>query len=386
LPDSSPQRSWPQRSSPQSLSPEVAVVLGTRPEIIKLAPVIHHLRGTARLLWTGQHYDPGLTDVFFAGSRLPEPSLRLEGVGGSSRGRQIAAVLTALVEHFETHPPGAVVVQGDTNTTNAASQAAHYCGLPVVHVEAGLRSWDRNMPEEINRLVVGSVADLHCCATEGNAEHLRRVGVAEGAIRVTGNTIVEAIQATLPTADAQAKLLAEYGLTESGFVVCTIHRPENTDERLRLARILDSLACLPWPTVLPLHPRTRQRVEAFGLQPLLSRLRVVDPVDHRAFLALSAGARLLVSDSGGVQEEVTVLKKPLVVVRNSTERPESIDAGFAILVQPAGIEAAVAAMTAPGLQARLMATPSPFGDGHSGERIAAETLALVQRTGPITAA
>jgi UDP-N-acetylglucosamine 2-epimerase (non-hydrolysing) len=364
----------------------VAVVLGTRPEIIKLAPVIHHLHGAARLLWTGQHYDPGLSDVFFAGSRLPEPSLRLEGVGGSSRGRQIAAVLTALVEHFETNRPAAVVVQGDTNTTNAASQAAHYCGIPVVHVEAGLRSWDRNMPEEINRLVVGSVADLHCCATEGNGDHLRRAGVAEAAIRVTGNTIVEATLATLPTANARAKLLADYGLTEGGFVLCTIHRPENTDDRQRLACILDGLARLPWPTILPVHPRTRLRVEAFGLQHLLSRLRVVEPVDHRSFLALSVGARLLVSDSGGVQEEVTVLKKPLVVVRNSTERPESIDAGFATLVQPTGIEAAAAAMTAPGLPARLAVTPSPFGDGRSGQRIAAETLALVERTAAVTAA
>jgi UDP-N-acetylglucosamine 2-epimerase (non-hydrolysing) len=364
----------------------VVVVLGTRPEIIKLAPVIHRLGPAVRLVWTGQHYDPALTEVFFAGSRLPEPSLRLEGVGGNSRGRQIAAVLSALVHEFEARPPAAVVVQGDTNTTNAASQAAHYCRVPVVHVEAGLRSWDRDMPEEINRLVVGAVADLHCCATEGNADHLRRAGVTEDAIRVTGNTIVEATLATLPAPEIRAKLLADFGLTDGGFVLSTIHRPENTDNRERLACILDRLSALPWPTVLPLHPRTRFRIETFGLQPLARRLQLIEPVDHRSFLALSARARILVSDSGGVQEEVTVLKKPLVVVRNSTERPESVDAGFAVVVQPEAIRNAVAIMTAAGMEERLADTPSPFGDGRSGERIAAETLALVGRAGPVTAA
>jgi UDP-N-acetylglucosamine 2-epimerase (non-hydrolysing) len=364
----------------------VVVVLGTRPEIIKLAPVIHRLGPPVRLVWTGQHYDPTLTELFFAGSRLPEPSLRLEGVGGNSRGRQIAAVLTALVDEFEARPPSAVVVQGDTNTTNAASQAAHYCRVPVVHVEAGLRSWDRDMPEEINRLVVGAVADLHCCATQGNADHLRRAGVTDDAIRVTGNTIVEVTLATLPGPEIQAKLLANFGLTDGGFVLSTIHRPENTDDPQRLACILDRLSALPWPTVLPLHPRTRLRIETFGLKELARRVQIVDPIDHRSFLALSARARILVSDSGGVQEEVTVLKKPLIVVRNSTERPESVDAGFAVVVQPDAICDAVAEMTVPGVEDRLAATPSPFGDGRSGERIAAETLALVARTGPATAA
>jgi UDP-N-acetylglucosamine 2-epimerase (non-hydrolysing) len=366
--------------------PRAAVALGTRPEIIKLAPVIHHLGGAARLIWTGQHYDPALTEVFFAGSRLPEPTVRLDGVGGSSRARQIVAVLDGLVQHFEQDRPDVVIVQGDTNTTNAASQAAHYSGIPVVHVEAGLRSWDRAMPEEINRLVVGAVADLHCCATEGNAAHLRRAGVANDAIRVTGNTIVEATLATLPEPTVQAKLLADYGLEDGGFVLSTIHRPENTDDPTRLACILDGLAHLPWPTLLPVHPRTRQRIEAFGLQSLVRHLRVIDPIDHQTFLGLTARARLLVSDSGGVQEEVTVLKKPLVVIRNSTERPESVDAGFALVVRPAAMLEAVAAMTAPGVEERLAGTPCPFGDGRSGARIAAESLALIDRAGAESAA
>jgi UDP-N-acetylglucosamine 2-epimerase (non-hydrolysing) len=343
------------------VSRRIVVALGTRPEIIKLAPVIHALGPAASIVWTGQHYDPALSSVFFAGSRIPEPSVRLDGIGGESRGRQIAFAIGGLVAEFEAQRPDAVVVQGDTNTTSAAAQAAHYCGIPVVHVEAGLRSWDRAMPEEINRLVVGAVADLHCCATSGNADNLRRAGVPEYAIRVTGNTIVEATLAALPGRAGQQCLLDRYDVD---------------DDPDRLACILDGLGQLEWPTLLPLHPRTRARIDSFGLGELADRIRIVDPVDHSSFLGLMARARVVVSDSGGVQEEVTVLKKPLVVVRNSTERPEAIEAGFAMLVQPGGIADAVAAMAAPGLEIWLGGLPCPFGDGRSGERIAAETLLL----------
>jgi UDP-N-acetylglucosamine 2-epimerase (non-hydrolysing) len=364
----------------------VVVALGTRPEIIKLAPVIHHLGSAATVVWTGQHYDPALSEVFFAASLVPEPRVRLDGIGGSSRGRQIAAAITGLVDHFERDRPGAVVVQGDTNTTNAAAQAAHYCGVPVVHVEGGLRSWDRDMPEEINRLVVGAVADLHCCATEGAAANLRQAGVPDDAIRVTGNTIVEATLATLPGRQVQQDLLARYEVEDGAFVLSTIHRPENTDDPERLACILDHLGRLEWPALLPVHPRTRKCISAYGLGRLAARIRIVDPVDHASFLGLMARARIVVSDSGGVQEEVTVLKKPLVVVRNSTERPEAIEAGFSVLVRPAGIAGAVSVMTAPGLDIWLGGISCPFGDGRSAERIAAETLALVERDSEAVAA
>ena len=354
--------------------PRVAVALGTRPEILKLAPVIRALGPAARLLWTGQHYHPALTGALTT-SGFPEPSLCLEGVGGASRGQQIAKMLTALVESFEKDAPDAVVVQGDTNTTNAAAQAAHYAGIPVIHAEAALRSWDRAMPEEVNRLVVAAVGDLHCCATAGNADHLRRAGVAEDAIRVTGNTIVEATLTAMPSPDTQARLLTKYRLRHRSFVLATIHRPENTDDTARLTTILISLGRLPWSTLLVLHPRTRKRIERFGLWRHAERLKLIDPVGHAEFLGLAVGSRLVVSDSGGIQEEVTVLKKPLVVVRNSTERPEAIEAGFALLTPPSTIRDAVSTMTAPDLQARLAGTPSPFGDGKAGQRIAAEALA-----------
>jgi UDP-N-acetylglucosamine 2-epimerase (non-hydrolysing) len=354
---------------------DIAVVLGTRPEIIKLAPVIRELGPRARVIWTGQHYDANLVDVFFEGCGLDMPPEQLKGVGGEERGGQIVAVISGLLAELASHPPRAVVVQGDTNTTNASAQAAHYLGIPVVHVEAGLRSWDRAMPEEINRMIVGVVADLHCCATEGNAAHLRQAGVADEAIVVTGNPIVEATRATLPGASAQEELLARYLVEDGRFVLATIHRPENVDVAEQLAEVLEGLAQLPWPVLFPMHPRTAARVERFSLSEMTSKLRVVAPIDHRSFLGLAARARILVSDSGGVQEEVTILKKPLVVVRNSTERPESVDAGFARMARPTGIVGAVSAMATDAVAAHLRTLPCPFGDGHAGARIAAATCA-----------
>jgi UDP-N-acetylglucosamine 2-epimerase (non-hydrolysing) len=275
---------------------DIAVVLGTRPEIIKLAPVIRALGPRARLIWTGQHYDTTLVELHFAGAGLDMPVEQLHGVGGEARGDQIVAVLSGLMATLRRDRPGAVVVQGDTNTTNASAQAAHYLGIPVVHVEAGLRSWDRAMPEEINRMIVGVVADLHCCATEGNAAHLRAAGVAPSAIVVTGNPIVEATLAALPGPADQDRLLATYKVADNQFVLATIHRPENVDDASQLAAVLDGLGRLAWPVVLPLHPRTAQRITDFGLASLAGRLRMTEPIDHRSFLGLAQRARLVVSD------------------------------------------------------------------------------------------
>lgn len=358
-------------------APDLAVVLGTRPEVIKLGPVIERLGSRVEVIWTGQHYDPSLTDAFFADIGRPRPATSVQGVGGASRARQFATMLGSLAERFDRSPPAAVLVQGDTNTASAAAQAAHYCGVPVVHVEAGLRAFDRRMPEEINRQVIGVVADLHCCATEGNAVHLRRAGVADEAIRVTGNTIVEVTLARLPGERSRAEVLANAGLVADAYVLSTIHRPENTDNPVRLRMVLEGLGNLPWPVVLPLHPRTRHRIEQFSLGHLIAPLTVIEPIDHPAFLAMARHARVIVSDSGGVQEEVTVLKRPLVVVRNSTERPESIAAGFAMLTAPEAIEGAVESLGRAEVALRLGGVPCPFGDVHAAERIAAATIALV---------
>ena len=216
------------------------------------------------------------------------------------------------------------MVQGDTNTVCAAAQAGNYAGAAVVHVEAGLRSHDRAMPEEINRCVTGVLADLHCAPTERAVANLRHDGVPTGKIVLTGNTIVEATLGMLPGDTAARQIAAGLGAEPGQYVLATIHRPENTDDPERLRAILDELSKLGLPVLLPLHPRTRAAASRHGLTAALDRLRPIPPADHRTFLSLARHARLLVSDSGGVQEECTVLKRPLIVVRNSTERPGSL--------------------------------------------------------------
>jgi UDP-N-acetylglucosamine 2-epimerase (non-hydrolysing) len=350
----------------------VAVVVGTRPEIVKLAGIVRLLGERAWLLHTRQHQDQELAGVFFAAARLPEPQT-LAGICGEPRHRQVGRMVEQLGDLFCAGEPAAVIVQGDTNTACAGAQAASYAGIPVIHVEAGLRSFDRAMAEEINRCMVGVLADLHCAPTPAAVEHLLAEGIPAGRIRLTGNTIVEATREALPGRAAAERIAAEYGAEPGQFVLATIHRPENTDGPARLEAILTELGKLGLAVILPLHPRTRLAAERHGLTGALDRLRPCPPVDHGQFLALASLARLIVSDSGGVQEECTVLKKPLVVVRNSTERPESIQAGFAHLVQPGPGLGKIGRelLSDPDLADRLAAIPCPFGDGTATEQITA---------------
>jgi UDP-N-acetylglucosamine 2-epimerase (non-hydrolysing) len=356
-----------------------AVVLGTRPEIIKLAGVIRALGDRSYIVHSGQHYDESLSAAFFANYDLPAPEVELEGVGAHQRGEQFARIIGELTQLFTARRPGAVIVQGDTNTAAAAAQAASFLEIPVVHVEAGLRSFDRAMPEEINRQIIGVVAELHCAPTDEAVAHLRREGVAADRILLTGNTVVEATLFSLPEPATRLRLLAAYDVPADGFVLATIHRPENTDDPARLETILRAFGSIDMPLLLPLHPRTSAAARGFGLTPLLARLRTVDPIDHPTFLGLAAHARLLVSDSGGVQEECTVLKRPLIVLRNSTERPEAVAAGFARrLVPDEHLPTALrGAIDDHDWLPNLAQRPSPYGDGTASAQIAAAVLALL---------
>ncbi|MEZ0064731.1 UDP-N-acetylglucosamine 2-epimerase (non-hydrolyzing) [Streptacidiphilus sp. MAP12-20] len=361
----------------------VAVVFGTRPEIVKLAGVVQALGERCQAIWTGQHYDETLAGDIFRGLGLPDPQVRLAGVGGLDRGRQIGAVITELSQRFAVARPDVVIVQGDTNSTSAGAQAAHYHGVPVVHVEAGLRSRDRAMPEEINRQVVGVLADVHCAPTEEAVRNLLAEGVPAHRVHLTGNTVVEAVHLSLPAPELARSLPRRYGLRPGGYVLATIHRPENTDDPERMARILHELGALSIPVLFPAHPRTVRACERHGLGRELAALGVVPPVDHASFLGLAQHAALLVSDSGGVQEECTVLKKPLIVVRNSTERPEAVESGFAALVRPGPLIGTTARrlLGDPDLPRRLAARPSPYGDGRASGRIVALAIALADRAG-----
>ncbi|MEV7542530.1 UDP-N-acetylglucosamine 2-epimerase (non-hydrolyzing) [Streptomyces sp. NPDC089915] len=352
----------------------IALVLGTRPELVKLTELSRLLGPAARLVHTGQHFDEDMSGRFLTELGLPEPTY-LTGIGGRPRAVQISAALAQLDDLFTRDRPRAVVVQGDTNAALAGALAANARDLPLLHVEAGLRSHDRAMPEEHNRVLIDRLADVLCAATPANRENLLAEGVPADRIELTGNTVVEAVRAHLPGAREREALLAPLAVAPDGYVLATVHRPENTDDPAALRAVLGELAALArtLPVVLPLHPRTRARIEAAGLTQALDALVVTSPLGYAEFLGLARHAALLVSDSGGVQEETTVLGRPLVVVRNSTERPEAM-ADFAVLVRP-GAELGAAARELLGrgaaLRERLAALPSPFGDGHASRRIAA---------------
>jgi UDP-N-acetylglucosamine 2-epimerase (non-hydrolysing) len=352
----------------------IAVVLGTRPEIVKLAHIIRLLGPAARVIHTGQHYDPNLSASFFDDLSLPEPDLFLE-VGGASRGHQIGEATMLLDAHFAQNKPRAVVVQGDTNAVAAGAIAANARDIILCHIEAGLRSYDRAMPEEHNRVIADHLADLCCAPTEVNVSNLAAEGIDGDRVVQTGNTVVEAVEGLLPSPAARREVAERYGVEPGRFVLSTFHRPENVDDRDRFAAILTELASLPIPVLLPLHPRSVRRADGFGLQGLLSKLKVTEPIGYRDFLALEAECALLVSDSGGIAEEASVVKRPLIVVRNSTERPEVMGT-FATLIQPGPAIGQEATRLLDRGWDHLAAMPSPFGDGKASER-SVEALARI---------
>jgi UDP-N-acetylglucosamine 2-epimerase (non-hydrolysing) len=359
----------------------VLVVLGTRPEIVKLGPVISALGPRAVVVHTGQHWDAALSEVFLQQLGVPEPA-RFLGIGGGTRGEQIGDATRALDAAVADLAPAAVVVQGDTNSALAGALAANAREVPLAHVEAGLRSFDRAMPEEHNRVVVDHLADLCLAPTETARANLLAAGIPDTRIEVTGNTVVDAVHALLPGPDQRALLLDQLGLEHEAYVLSTFHRPENVDDPVRLAAILQQLAQLPLPVLLPVHPRLRRRAEEAGLVEQLDRLRPVEPLGYTEFLGLLSGCALAISDSGGVQEEVSVVKRPGIVVRRSTERPEVLGT-FTTLVEPGpAITAAAADWLADpaGAHARLSQLPSPYGDGDAGPRSA--RLVQVLADGP----
>jgi UDP-N-acetylglucosamine 2-epimerase (non-hydrolysing) len=357
--------------TPPLADKSVVVVLGTRPEIIKLGHIVRLLGPAASIVHTGQHFEAGLSQAFFDAFDLPEPAAVL-GVGGSSRGVQLGEIVTRLDGFLDDRAPDVVIVQGDTNSAAAGALAANAREIPLLHVEAGLRSFDRRMPEESNRIIADHLADRCCAPTEVSRANLLAEGIADDKIVITGNTVVEAVASLLPAPEARVGLLAARGLTPAGFILSTFHRPENVDDPTVLGTILQELASLPIPVILPLHPRTRGRIAADrALTELAGRLVTTEPMGYAEFLGLAAESAILISDSGGIQEEASVLKRPVLVVRRSTERPEVLGT-FAELIAPGpGISAAARAWLDDlgNLHRRLADIGSPYGDGSASDRI-----------------
>jgi UDP-N-acetylglucosamine 2-epimerase (non-hydrolysing) len=321
----------------------LACVVGARPNFMKMAPLLRafkqypHVKTT--LIHTGQHYDRNLSDVFFRELGMKQPDVNLE-VGSGKHGAQTAQVIERLEAVFEQGPPGGakydrLLVVGDVNSTMAATLAAAKLGIPVGHVEAGLRSFDRSMPEEINRIVTDSIADLLLVSEPAGIENLRREGHPDGSMHLVGNVMIDTLVWLLPQARAR-DTLARHGLEPRRYGVVTLHRPANVDAAMTLSSLLDVLVetSRHLPLAFPIHPRTRRRIEEFGLAGKLREGRILDlpPLGYLDFLALTSQAAVIVTDSGGLQEESTVLGIPCLTARPNTERPITVQEGTSTLV------------------------------------------------------
>lgn len=348
------------------------IVAGARPNFMKIAPVATALRSDGRfestIVHTGQHYDRKMSDLFFEQLGIPEPGVRL-GVGSGSHAQQTAEIMARFEPVVLEHRPNAVVVVGDVNSTIAASLVAVKLGVPVAHIEAGLRSFDRTMPEEINRVLTDSISEWLFVTEPSGVENLQREGVAPSRVHRVGNVMIDTL---LQCRDAARALdvPAAHGLEPGGYAVLTMHRPANVDAAATLRAMLEPIVEMSAevPVVFPVHPRTRKNLEDAGLRND-DRVRLVDPLGYLEFLGLMESARVVLTDSGGIQEETTVLGVPCVTLRENTERPVTVEQGTNHLagVTPEGIRAAIAQVLSAPPEGRV----PDLWDGKAAERIVA---------------
>ncbi len=366
---------------------KVINVVGARPNFMKVAPIVEAMKRRKRefaplVVHTGQHYDAQMSDAFFRDLGLPEPDVYL-GVGSGTHAAQTAAVM----QHFEPvvlrERPDWVLVVGDVNSTLACALVCAKLGVPVAHVEAGLRSRDRTMPEEINRLLTDQIADLLLTPSADADINLRAEGIASERIRLVGNVMIDSLDAHLKRAESST-VRERLGLSDgTDYAVLTLHRPSNVDDRATLARLLAALASIAErvPVIFPVHPRTQKALAEFGFTEEIEKrpaaLRLIEPLGYLDFLRLYSGARLVLTDSGGIQEETTALGIPCLTLRENTERPITIDWGTNILV---GTDAekitreAFAALDRPRALSPGSARVPPLWDGRAADRILDELV------------
>jgi UDP-N-acetylglucosamine 2-epimerase (non-hydrolysing) len=362
---------------------KVVSVVGARPNFMKVAPIhraflphsdeVEHV-----IVHTGQHYDAAMSDAFFRDLDMPNPAVFL-GVGSGSHAEQTARVMVEFDTVCRNLQPDMVLVVGDVNSTIACSLTAVKHGIRVAHVEAGLRSFDRSMPEEINRIATDAISDYFFVTEQSGLDNLLQENKPEQSIFFVGNTMIDSLHYALPFA-RESGILHELGLVPNEYVLVTLHRPSNVDEPEQLKAILLLLAELSTErqVIVPLHPRTRKNIEMFGLGDFLTRiprLQFLEPQGYIRFLALMMHADYILTDSGGIQEETTALGVPCITMRTTTERPVTCELGTNILVdpQPAALRRALEAMlTGP----RKSGTVPPLWDGRASERIVSTVIEL----------
>ena len=349
----------------------IAIVLGTRPEIIKMSPVIRECEAKKLdyfILHTGQHYSYEMDRAFFVDLELPEPKYNLD-VGSGTHAVQTGKIMTGIEHVLMEEQPDIVLVQGDTNTVLAGALAAAKLHIRVGHVEAGLRSFDRQMPEEINRVVADHISDYLFAPTALSRRHLLDEGIDEKKIFITGNTVVDAIFENREIAGKKTTILEDLNLIPDQYFLVTAHRAENVDVKTHLEGIINGLRSIQkiynLPVIFPMHPRTRKMMQEFKIN--ADGISVMNPIGYLDFLTLEAHARLVLTDSGGLQEESCILKVPCVTLRENTERPETIDAGANML---AGTDAQRIIDAASRMLSVTKEWENPYGDGKAGERIA----------------
>jgi len=361
---------------------QLLTVVGARPQFIKAAAVSRAIAATQdgqrpiveKILHTGQHFDAAMSDQFFAELGIPQPAFHL-GIGGGSHGANTGRMLEAIERVLLAEQPDAVLVYGDTDSTLAGALAASKLKIPVLHVEAGLRSFNRHQPEEQNRVLTDHLAELCCAPTDTAVAHLQREGIPAERIVRAGDVMADAARICGEVAEARAgellgsRVLQSLGGADQSFVLATIHRAENTDNPAYLGAILKVLGRAPLPVLLPLHPRTRACIAEHGLEPLLEPLTLTEPLGFLAMLLLERRAGLVVTDSGGVQKEAFLQGTPCVTVRRETEWVELLDCGWNRLADPADPAPMLTAMAQ---QLELDASqprPPLYGDGHAAEAI-----------------
>lgn len=349
---------------------KLSIILGTRPEIIKMSPLIRACEKRNLdyfVLHTGQHYSYEMDKAFFDDLELPKPAYNLD-VGSGSHAEQTGKIMEGIEKVLIEEKPDVVLVQGDTNTVLAGALAASKLHIKVGHVEAGLRSYDRSMPEEINRVVADHVSDYLFAPTELSKQNLLKEGIEESKIFVTGNTIVDAVLQNLEISNQKVDVLNDLGLKSKEYFLLTSHRAENVDNREQLSKLLKGISTIQkeylLPVVFPVHPRTEKRIKDFGLS--LEGIMPIKPAGFLEFLQLEANARLVFTDSGGVQEETCILKTPCVTLRDNTERPETLEVGSNTL---AGVEPERIIQSARKMMSGKSSWTNPFGDGRAAEKI-----------------